>query len=137
MLETIIISDGAIFAALLLFRISAPAKFARVFYAAKILAGIVEAVAKAEADAAAAESRWQRFRVKVAAVPAIVRAALLPSPDGLPVVATVMIAAGVAVPIVGPVDEAAAVAVVAGCAGVPEYRRRIVAAWSLAGEVAR
>ena len=128
-MHAVLITDGAIFAALAAFRIIAPDTFGRVFRAAVILAGIAGEVAALEARAAGEPSRLRRVGLKLAAMPGIVRAAVKPHPDALPAPCRAMIAAGAVVPIIGPVDEAGAVVVVAGCAIVPELRRRIVAAW--------
>ena len=126
------VTDAAIFAALMLFRLTRPELFGRVFRCAVILAGIEEALAIVEAEAEAETGRLRRLIVRLKGVPGIVRAALKPHPDAVPIPCKLMITAGVAVPIVGPVDEAGAVAVVAGLTLLPEYRARVVGAWARA-----
>jgi hypothetical protein len=125
-------TDAAIFAALMLFRLTRPDLFGRVFRCAVILAGIEEALASVEAEAEAEAGRCRRLAVRLRGVPGIVRAAVTPHPGAVPVPCRLMIAAGAAVPIIGPIDEAGAVAAVAGLTLLPEYRARVVGAWARA-----
>jgi hypothetical protein len=125
------ITDAALFGALMLFKLTRPELFGRVFRCAVILAGIEEALATIEAEAEAVRG-FRRLGVRLRGVPGIVRAALKPNPDAVPIACKLMIALGVAVPIVGPVDEAGAVATVAGLTLIPEYRGRVSRAWARA-----
>jgi len=122
-------TDGAIFAALLAFRWLNRPLFDRAFRCAAILAGIAEALAEIEARAESEPSRARRLWLRFCGVPRVVRAALRPNPDAVPIPCKLMIALGVAVPMVGPVDEAGAVATVAGLTIIPEYRNRVLSAW--------
>jgi hypothetical protein len=126
------LTDGAIFAALLAFRLINRPLFERVFRCALILAGIAEAVAAVEARAEAEPRRVRRFWLRLCGVPSVLRAALRPNPEAVPIVCKVMIAMGAAVPVVGPIDEAGAVATVAGLTIIPEYRNRVLSAWNRA-----
>ena len=119
MIEQLAGVDVAILAGTAVLRWRRPDTFARLMRAAVQLAGIAEAL---PGDGA-------RLREKIKAIPAIIRAAVRRHRDGIPVPVRLMIAAGVGLPIVGPVDEALAAISVAGLMFHPATRAKVRRAW--------
>ena len=121
--------DAAILVGILAASRIAPRSFARFIRAAVILAGIAAPLSALESLTDAEPSRLRRWWLRLSWTPLVIRAAFTPSPAAIPAALRVMIAAGAVVPIIGPVDEVAALAAVAFLALHPNYRNRVSAAW--------
>lgn len=134
-MKHLLIGDAALFAGLLALRVVKPRLFARIISTAITLAGIGEALAAIEAEAEGVKGRIRRFLVKLRGVPGVVRAALTPHADAVPVPCRVLIAVGVAVPVIGPIDEALAALTVAALMVSEAYRAKVVRAWNLSLQV--